>query len=170
MLALFLLTIAFVPMALEARLAARHARALRRLGATEPEGDVYRVMQVAYPACFLAMVCESWLRGAGMSRAAGAGLGLYVGAKGLKYWAIVTLGERWTFRVLVPPNSSRIVAGPYRWVRHPNYAGVAGELAGMALMAQARVTGPLSVAGFGALMLARIRIEERALTDEPMNR
>jgi methyltransferase len=84
-------------------------------------------------------------------------------AKALKYWAIATLGRRWTFRVLVPPGSTRIVAGPYRWMRHPNYVAVIGELAGAAAMMRAIVAGPIATVGFGALMLARIRIEERAL-------
>lgn len=163
MLPLFLLSIALVPMAIEAHRAARNAAALRRHGAREPAGDVYRVMQVAYPACFLAMVCESWLRGAVMNSVFGAGLVVYLAAKGLKYWAIATLGGRWTFRVLVPPDSARIAAGPYRWIRHPNYVGVAGELVGMAIMAQAPIAGALSVVGFGGLILARVRIEERAL-------
>ena len=68
-------------------------------------------------------------------------------AKGLKYWAIATLGDRWTFRVLVPPRSTRVAAGPYRFLRHPNYVGVAGELAGMALMAQAPIAGSLRSPG-----------------------
>jgi isoprenylcysteine carboxyl methyltransferase (ICMT) family protein YpbQ len=50
-------------------------------------------------------------------------------------------------------------------MRHPNYVGVAGELAGMALMAQAPVTGILALLTFGTLLLARIRVEERALSD-----
>lgn len=163
MLPVFLLAIAFGPMLLEARLAARNTRALQARGAREPAGDVYAVMQVAYPACFLSMAAEAWLRGAGVNAWFVAGLLIFVAAKALKYWAIATLGERWTFRVLVPPGSSRRVAGPYRFVRHPNYVGVAGELLGTALMAQAPISGAASVLGFGALMLARIRVEERAL-------
>ena len=163
MLPLVLLALAFVPMLFEARRASRNAAALRRLGASEPRDDVYGVMQVAYPACFLAMACEAWVRGAMVTPIAVAGLVVFVAAKALKYWAIATLGERWTFRVLVPPASSRTIAGPYRLMRHPNYVGVAGELIGMALMAQAPAAGVLSVVGFGALMVARVRVEERAL-------
>jgi methyltransferase len=65
--------------------------------------------------------------------------------------------------VLVPPGAPRITAGPYRWLRHPNYVGVAGELAGAALMAYAPLTGVLSTLLFGALMLERIGVEERAM-------
>jgi methyltransferase len=158
-----LLAAAFVPMAAEARIAARHDRALRAMGAAEPAGDVYRVMQVAYPACFVAMAGEAWARGVVPGAITVAGIVLFALAKGLKYWAIATLGPRWTFRVLVPPRSSRTIAGPYRFLRHPNYLGVAGEIAGMALMARAPIAGVASFVLFGVLMLARIRVEERAL-------
>jgi methyltransferase len=88
---------------------------------------------------------------------------VFVGAKALKYWAIATLGSRWTFRVLVPPRSTRTLSGPYRFMKHPNYLGVMGELAGFAILAQAPVTGVVSVIAFAFIILARIRVEERAL-------
>jgi len=163
MVPLILLTAAFVPMLLEARVSARHDRALRSTGAVEPADDVLRWMQVAYPACFLAMVVEAWARGSRVNLAFAAGVVLFVLAKGLKYWAIATLGDRWTFRVLVPPQSTRVTAGPYRFLRHPNYVAVAGELAGMAIMAQAPIAGIVAIAGFGLLMILRIRVEEREL-------
>ena len=158
-----LLVIAFLPMLFEARRSAANERRLRSTGAREPGDDVYGAMQVAYPACFLAMVLEAWVSGRAFGVAALAGSVVFVGAKALKYWAIATLGDRWTFRVLVPPGSSRTLGGPYRVLRHPNYIGVAGELVGFALLAGAPVAGALACAGFGALLIARIRVEERAL-------
>jgi isoprenylcysteine carboxyl methyltransferase (ICMT) family protein YpbQ len=38
-----------------------------------------------------------------------------------------------------------------------------GELAGMSLMAHAVFSGPLAMVVFGAIIAARIRVEERAL-------
>ena len=166
MIVVILLLIAFIPMVAEARIAARHDRALRAAGALEPAGDVYNAMRFAYPACFLAMAAEAWARGADLNALFAAGVVVFAVAKGLKYWAIATLGGRWTFRVLVPPGSSRTVSGPYRFVDHPNYVAVAGELAGMALMAHAPLTGTLAVLGFGALMHERIRVEEQALSNK----
>ncbi len=163
MLPLVLFVVAFVPMLLEAARSARNERALRSMGAVEPPGDVYRAMQVVYPACFLAMIGEAWARGRGASVLLGAGAAIFIAAKALKYWAIATLGVRWSFRVLVPPGAPHVGSGPYRFLSHPNYAGVAGELIGMALMAQALWSGTVSVLAFGALMLARIRVEDRAL-------
>jgi methyltransferase len=155
--------LAFIPMILEAARSAANERVLRAAGAREPAGDVYQAMQVVYPACFLAMVGEAWLRGSGMTVVAAVGAGIFVYAKALKYWAIATLGRRWTFRVLVPPASQRIVRGPYRMLRHPNYVAVVGELVGFALIAQAPVAGIAATVAFGLLMLARIRVEESAL-------
>jgi methyltransferase len=163
MVPLALLFVALVPMFFEARVAARHDRALRSAGAVEPSDDVFRLMQVAYPACFVAMVAEAWARESAVNLVFAGGVVVFALAKGLKYWAIATLGPRWSFRVLVPPRTSRITAGPYRFMRHPNYAAVAGELAGMALMAQAPIAGIASIVGFGLLMIARIRVEEREL-------
>jgi methyltransferase len=158
---LFLLV--FIPMLLEARRSNRNDRTLRAAGAVEPAGDVYRVMQIAYPLAFLVPIAEGWLRARHASPIVVAGLFLFLAAKALKYWAIGTLGERWTFRVLVPPRSSRTVAGPYRLLRHPNYVAVGGEIAGVALMAQAYITGSLMLIVFTLLMHARIGIEEQAL-------
>lgn len=160
---LLLLTLAFLPMAFEARLAARHDRALRSAGASEPGDDVFRLMRLAYPAGFLAMAFEAQVRGARVNMMCAAGLVVFVLAKAIKYWAIVTLGPRWTFRVLVPPASSRIMTGPYRVMRHPNYLGVIGELVGMGMMAQAPISGVVSAGVFLMLIVARIRVEERAL-------
>jgi methyltransferase len=163
MIPLLLLALAFLPMGLEALLAARHDRALRASGAIEPPGDVFPMMQVAYPTAFLAMVFEAWNRQATADELFLTGLVIFALAKAIKYWAIATLGPRWTFRVLVPPASPLIITGPYRFMRHPNYLGVVGELAGMAVMAKAPIAGSVSLVVFGILLVARIRIEEKAL-------
>lgn len=163
-LAFALFALAFVPMLAETARSAVNERALRAAGAVEPSTDVYRTMQAAYPASFLVMTIEAWVRGSGWTApTAAAGVAIFLAAKALKYWAIATLGPRWTFRVLVPPGSTLTTGGPYRFVRHPNYVGVFGELLGFALLAGAPLTGIVSVVGFGWLLLARIRVEERAL-------
>jgi methyltransferase len=65
--------------------------------------------------------------------------------------------------VIVVPGSTLVASGPYKFVRHPNYIGVVGELLGVALMTGARIAGPLATIGFSLLMLRRIGIENRAL-------
>lgn len=153
----------FAAMLVEAAISRRHDACLRARGAVEAPGDVYAAMQVAYPGVFLLMLAEGFGRGVLLDGVVVAGLAVFGLAKALKYWAIASLGERWTFRVLVPPGSKRIHRGPYRWLLHPNYVAVAGEIAGCALASHALVTGPIAFALFGTLMLRRIKVEEAAL-------
>jgi methyltransferase len=153
----------FAPMIVEAVIAGRHDRALRARGAIEPEGDVYRVMQLAYPGCFLVLLAEGALRGVRWDAVMAAGTAIFAAAKALKYWAIASLGERWTFRVLVPPGSMPTRRGPYRWINHPNYVAVAGELAGVAIAMHAAGSGVPVTAAFIFLMWRRVGIEEKAL-------
>ena len=153
----------FLPMIIEAFVSARHERVLGAAGAIEPAGDVYRWMQVAYPGAFAAMLGEGALRASPIDTAFAVGCVVFAVAKALKYWAIAALGERWTFRVLVPPLAARIQTGPYRWLRHPNYIAVAGELVGAAVAMRAIVTAVPAIGGFVYLMWRRIQVEEKAL-------
>jgi methyltransferase len=162
-----LLIVVFVPMLMEARRAARNEQTQRSRGGIEPPGDVYAVMRVAYPAAFLVMIVEGVWRHAqaepAFSRMAILGLALFLSAKALKWWAILSLGPAWTFRVIVVPDAPQVAGGPYAYLRHPNYVAVVLELAGVALISGAHVSGPLVTLAFGALMMRRIFVEDRAL-------
>jgi methyltransferase len=153
----------FAFMAIEARRAARNERAQRARGGIEPPADVYPWMAVAYPASFVAMLVEGFVRGGAPPAVVAAGAVVFASAKALKWWAILTLGRFWTFRVIVVPGAPLVTSGPYRLLRHPNYVGVIGELVGAALMTGAPVTGPVATVAFGVLILKRIEIEQRAL-------
>jgi len=76
---------------------------------------------------------------------------------------MASLGDAWSFRVIVVPGAKLVSKGPYRWLRHPNYLGVMGELVGVALMSGARIAGPIGTILFALLMYKRISVEERAL-------
>jgi len=160
-LALLIVIAAF--MIVEARRAVRNEQAQRARGGVEPQNDVYRLMQVAYPGVFLAMIADGVLHPAPPTALVVLGVVIFALGKALKWWAIVSLGPCWTFRVLVVPHSVAVRSGPYRLLRHPNYVGVVGELAGAALVAGAPIAGPLGTALFIALMAARVRVENRAL-------
>ena len=158
-----LAALTFGAMLVEARRASRNERAQRARGGVEPAGDVYKTMRVVYPGAFLAMFAEGAARGAPAAAVLVVGAGVFAAAKILKWWAIVSLGPAWTFRVIVVPGAPLIVRGPYRWLRHPNYVAVMGELTGVAAVAGAPVSGFVAAVVFGALLIKRIAVEERAL-------
>lgn len=156
------LAVVFALMLLEARRSRRAERSLRARGAVEPPGDVFQWMRVAYPLAFAVPAIEGWLRPVPPAIWI-AGLLIFTAAKALKYWAIAMLGERWSFRVLVLPGAPLVSRGPYRFLSHPNYFGVAGEIAGAALFTGGLVSGALFTILFVWLMLRRVRVEARAL-------
>jgi len=162
---LFFFAIVFGTMLVEARRASSNERAQRARGGVEPAGDVYKIMRIVYPGVFLAMSVEGTVRATAAPAAMLAGAALFVAAKCLKWWAIVSLGRFWTFRVIVVPGARLVAAGPYRWLRHPNYVGVMGELAGAALIAGAPLTGMAGIATFGWLIVQRVSVEDRALRE-----
>jgi len=147
----------------EAILSAFNERVLRSRGAIEPEDDVYRAMQVAYPASFLIMAIEGAIRGPAPRDVLLIGLAIFGFAKALKAWAISSLGPRWSFRVLVLKDAPLVTAGPYGVVRHPNYVAVVGEIVGFGAIVWAPITSVVAVLVFGWLMIRRIRVEDRAL-------
>src|SRR5947207_3891570 len=120
--------VVFGLMLVEARRAWRNERAQLARGGIEPPDDIYNTMRVVYPAAFLAMIAEAQVGGAPPRGVALAGIALFAAAKALKWWAILSLGPFWTFRVIVVPAASLVANGPYRYVRPPNYAAVHGEL------------------------------------------
>jgi len=153
----------YVPMLVEARRASRNERAQRARGGVEPPGDVYRLMQLVYPGAFLAMLIEGAFSGGPPPALFAAGAIVFASAKAIKWWAIRSLGPFWTFRVIVVPGATRVATGPYRWLRHPNYVGVLGELAGAAAMAGAPITGVAGLVAFAGLLVRRIAVENVAL-------
>lgn len=157
------LAIVLVIMLVELRVSLAHERELFRAGAIEAPDPVYSTMRWAYPGTFVAMAIEGLVTAMPPGFLTIAGAAVLIAGKALKVWAIASLGTRWTYRVLVIPSAPLVTRGPYRFLRHPNYVGVVGELVGMALLVQAPVTGVLSVIGFGYLLNLRIRTEEQAL-------
>jgi methyltransferase len=136
---------------------------LRARGAIEPGGDVIGVMRWAYPGSFVAMAIEGALSGPAPPTILVGGLMLFGIAKAFKMWAIASLGPKWSYRVLIVPGEPLVRSGPYRFLSHPNYLAVVGEMAGVAATVWAPITGTLSIMLFGWLMTMRIRVEDRAL-------
>jgi protein-S-isoprenylcysteine O-methyltransferase Ste14 len=68
----------------------------------------------------------------------------------LRVWAIAALGESFRTTVEVEPGQTVVSRGPYRWIRHPSYAGLL-----------------LIVAGFGAAQENWLSLAAGALLPVP---
>jgi methyltransferase len=143
----------------ELALAAGNTRRLRALGAIEIDAAGYpwfvALHSVWLASLFLlapADTAPSWPL-----------LGLYAGLQCGRLWVIASLGHRWTTRILVLPGAPLLRAGPYRWVRHPNYLIVIAEIALLPLALGAVAIALFFSAANLVLIARRIRIEDAAL-------
>lgn len=81
----------------------------------------------------------------------------------LRIWVLVTLKGRWTTRIIVLPNAPLVRSGPYRFMHHPNYAIVIGEIAALPLAFGLPVYALVFSALNAAILAVRIRAENTAL-------
>jgi methyltransferase len=153
----------------ELRIAGRNRQRLLDQGAVEVGAGHYPWMVLLHTAWLVACPLEVWLLGRPfLPVLAAVSLAGFLGSMALRYWVIATLGGRdgrWTTRILVLPGSAPIAAGPYRFVRHPNYLAVIVEIASLPLIHTAWWTAVTFSLANALLLRVRIRAEERALTE-----
>ena len=137
----------------------RNERRLKARGACEAGAGHYPLIVALHAAWLVALVLT-------VPPATPANLpllGVFAALQAGRVWVIASLGERWTTRVIVLPGAPLVAKGPYRYLRHPNYAVVCGEIAVAPLMFGAwQVAAVFSVLNL-ALLRHRVRVEEAAL-------
>lgn len=90
-------------------------------------------------------------------------LGVYLLLQALRTWILWTLGRRWTTRIVVIPGERLVAAGPYRFLRHPNYIVLAAEVATLPVVfGMWRYAALFSLLNL-AMLAWRIVVEEHAL-------
>lgn len=147
----------------ELLVSAGHARRLWARGAVESGRGHYPAMVAFHSSFLVACAAEALLFPAPPPPVALLALGGALLAQALRWWAVATLGERWTTRILVLPGEPPVTGGPYRFARHPNYLAVALETACLPLAFGSWRTAFAFSVGNALLLAIRIRAEERAL-------
>ena len=88
---------------------------------------------------------------------------LFVILQTMRIWVLITLKRRWTIRIIVLPGERLVARGPYRFLRHPNYAVVAGEIAIVPLSLGLPIYGLVFTILNAAVLAIRIPAENAAL-------
>jgi methyltransferase len=141
-----------------------NARAAFAHGAYEVGHTHYRAMAALHTSFFLACAAEVlWLKRPFPGVLGFVALGFALVAQGLRYAAVLALGQRWNVRIIVWPGKPPVTRGPYRWVRHPNYVAVVIEIACVPLVHGAFVTAAVFSVCNALVLAVRIAEEERAL-------
>ncbi len=144
--------------------ARRNEKWSRAQGAVEAGRGHYPFMVGLHTGLLVGCLLEAWLgRRVFLPWLGWPMLVFVVLAQLLRWWCISTLGRRWNTKVLVIPGLPPISAGPYRWLRHPNYVAVVVEGAALPLVHTAWITAVVFTALNVPLLAVRIRTEDRAL-------
>lgn len=141
--------------------ARRNEARLRAAGGIEHGAGHYPLIVLLHAAWLVAL----WLGIPADAPVAWWALGGFVLAQVFRLWILLALGRWWTTRIITLPGAPLVLHGPYRVMRHPNYAVVVAEIALLPLAFGAwRIALVFSV--LNALLLAwRIRVEARAIAD-----
>jgi len=140
-------------------LANRNTQKLKAQGAVEIGAGHYRfivllhmawLMAVLWMIPFPVVIYWSWIL-------------VFLLLQALRVWVIASLGPYWTTRIISLPGMPLVKRGPYRFIRHPNYLVVAGEILVLPLaFGETLVAIVFSIAN-AAVLYWRIRQEETGL-------
>jgi methyltransferase len=140
-------------------LATRNTQKLKARGGIEIGAEHYRYIVLLHMAWLMAVL---WLLPAPLV-IHWAWLAVFAVLQAGRVWVIASLGPYWTTRIISIPGVPLVRRGPYRFVRHPNYLVVAGEILVLPLaFGEIAVAIIFSIAN-AAMLYWRIREEEAAL-------
>jgi protein-S-isoprenylcysteine O-methyltransferase Ste14 len=91
------------------------------------------------------------------------GMSTFLSGVCYRLWAIRTLGQYYSHRVQTVARQKIVASGPYRFTRHPAYAGMIIANAGIAMYFFNWVTVGVFLLILVPAILLRIRMEERTL-------
>jgi methyltransferase len=140
-------------------IARRNTRRLLAAGGIEHGANHYPVMVALHAAWLVGLWVLAWDRPVNP-----AWLGAYLLLEVLRVWVLLSIGARWTTRIIVVPGETLVRKGPYRLIPHPNYAVVVGEIAVLPLVFGLAGYAAVFTVLNAALLWWRIRAETAALT------
>jgi methyltransferase len=158
-LAVIVLVLVTVQRLAELVIAERNTRALLARGAIEVAPEHYPLI-VAVHAGWLATL---WWLAPGNPATVWL-LVVFAVLQAGRVWVLATLGDRWTTRIIVVPGAPLVTVGPYRFVSHPNYIIVAGEIAVLPLAFGLYGVALLFSILNAAVLIVRISAETSALS------
>ena len=142
---------------IELVIAKRNTARLLAKGAREHGAEHYPFIVALHTAWIIAMVVLGYDEPVNLVF-----LAIFAVLQAARLWILVSLGERWTTRIIVT-DEPLVERGPFGFMQHPNYALVCAEIF-IAPVVLGLVWVAFAFSALNAAMLfVRIRAEERAL-------
>lgn len=155
----------------ELSLSRRHQKQLEAKGARRVVDPNFRVMVAVHVLVLLGAALEvTLLHRRFFPVLAAVMFALFIAANGVRWWVIRTLGEHWSVQVVDSTELGVVTAGPFRFVRHPNYSAVFIEMLALPLIHSAWIAAILGGAAHLWALWKRVGVEDAVLSANPAYR
>jgi len=162
-----LLAVAAIRM-VELRISKQHQKDMKAQGARKAKDPIFPVMAAFHTALLIGAAMEVVILHRPFIPALAIPMSaLFVAANLLRWWVIRTLGRHWNVEVMDSTRLGVITTGPFRYVRHPNYAAVFVEMLALPLIHTAWITALAGAIAHVIVLSVRLSSEERVLFANP---
>ena len=152
----------------ELRISKRHQKEMAARGAAKIDEPRFRWMVLLHTAVLLGAALEVvLLRRSFIPWLAAPMFAVFLAANAVRWWVIRSLGEHWNVQVMDSTRLGVVTSGPFRYVRHPNYAAVFAEMLALPLIHTAWITATVGAAAHAGVLAQRLSTEERVLFANP---
>jgi methyltransferase len=152
----------------ELRISKRHQQDMAARGAAKAKDPIFRWMATFHTLVLVGAAAEVVLLGRPFLPALAIPMTvLFVIANIVRWWVIRTLGEHWNVEVMDSTRLGVITTGPFRYVRHPNYAAVFVEMIALPLIHTAWITALVGAVAHVFILSGRLAAEEHVLFANP---
>jgi methyltransferase len=148
----------------ELRISKKHQRQITARGGAKAKDPVFPCMAMFHTLVLIGAAAEVvFLHRPFLPALAIPMLALFIFANIVRWWVIRTLGEHWNVQVMDSTKLGVITSGPFRYVRHPNYAAVFVEMIALPLIHTAWITALAGAVVHVVVLIFRLSAEERVL-------
>jgi methyltransferase len=153
---------------LELRISRHHQQELVARGAAKVFEPKFRWMVMLHTSVLVGAALEVVLLKRRFFPILGAIMfAIFLAANAVRWWVIRTLGDHWNVQVMDSTRLGVVTSGPFRFVRHPNYAAVFAEMLALPLIHTAWITALAGSLAHVAILAQRLSTEEAVLFANP---
>jgi methyltransferase len=152
----------------ELRISKRHQQRMTSRGAAKVKDPYFRWMALFHAVVLIGAAAEVLFFHRPLIPALAIPMfAVFLAANLVRWWVIRTLGEHWNVQVVDSTKLGFVASGPFRYVRHPNYAAVFLEMIALPLIHTAWITALAGALAHIIVLSLRLSVEDPVLLSNP---
>jgi methyltransferase len=165
---ILLLVIVGIGRLVELVISRRNQRKLEKQGVRKIHEPLFRFLVLLHGTILVCAGLEVLLLHRPLIPALAISMGIvFLFSNALRWWVIWAMAGCWSVEIMDSARVAVVASGPYRWVRHPNYAGVILEVFSLPMMHTAWITAIFGTLGYVGILSQRLKLENGALLANP---